>query len=284
MGEPEDPATDQPVAVGPVDPLKVPRFAGPSTFARLPRRDEVDRCDVAVLGVPFDSGVTYRPGARFGPHAVRNATRLLRRYHPGLDVAPVRRPAGRRRRRHRVQPVRHPGGDRADRVGRRGGALGRVAAVVDRRRPHDRAAAPARHEAPPRSGRAPALRRAPGYVGHVLRRRRTRTGRPSVERGRRGCSSRTTRCTSGSAVRCSRRTTSSTTSGSASRSSARWRWTRPASRMWSRGSVSGWPTRRSTSRSTSTSWIRRTRRGRARPRPVVSPAASCWASCAAWRA
>jgi agmatinase len=88
MGEPEEPATDRPVAVGPVDPLKVPRFAGPSTFARLPRRDEVDHCDVAVVGVPFDSGVTYRPGARFGPNAVRNATRLLRSYHPGLDVRP----------------------------------------------------------------------------------------------------------------------------------------------------------------------------------------------------
>jgi agmatinase len=74
--------------IGPEDPLQVPRFAGRSTFARLPRRDEVERCDVAVVGVPFDSGVTYRPGARFGPHAIRNATRLLRSYHPGLDVQP----------------------------------------------------------------------------------------------------------------------------------------------------------------------------------------------------
>jgi agmatinase len=74
--------------VGPVDPLKVPRFAGPSTFARLPRRDEVDWCDVAVVGIPFDSGVTYRPGARFGPHAIRNASRLLRSFHPGLEVRP----------------------------------------------------------------------------------------------------------------------------------------------------------------------------------------------------
>jgi agmatinase len=73
---------------GPVDPLKVPRFAGPSTFARLPRLDEVDRCDVAIVGVPFDSGVTFRPGARFGPIAVRQASRLLRSYHPGLDVNP----------------------------------------------------------------------------------------------------------------------------------------------------------------------------------------------------
>ncbi len=80
-------ASDREV-VGPLDPLKVPRFAGPSTFARLPRRDEVDRCDVAVVGVPFDAGTTFRPGARFGPIAVRQATRLLRSFHSGLDVEP----------------------------------------------------------------------------------------------------------------------------------------------------------------------------------------------------
>ncbi len=75
---------------GPVDPLEVPRFAGPSTFARLPRRDEVDHADVAIVGIPFDSGVTYRPGARFGPIAVRTASRLLRAYHAPLDVQPFR--------------------------------------------------------------------------------------------------------------------------------------------------------------------------------------------------
>ncbi|MGW7579217.1 agmatinase [Streptomyces sp. NPDC054765] len=73
---------------GPVDSSKVPRFAGPATFARLPRLDEVARADVAVVGVPFDAGVSYRPGARFGPSAVREASRLLRPYHPGLDVSP----------------------------------------------------------------------------------------------------------------------------------------------------------------------------------------------------
>ncbi|WP_433349760.1 agmatinase [Microtetraspora malaysiensis] len=73
---------------GPVDSSRVPRFAGPATFARLPRLDEVDRADVAVVGVPFDTGVSYRPGARFGPSAVREASRLLRPYHPGLDVSP----------------------------------------------------------------------------------------------------------------------------------------------------------------------------------------------------
>ncbi len=45
-----------------------------------------------MVGVPFDAGVSYRPGARFGPAAVRAASRLLRPYHPGLDVDPFALP------------------------------------------------------------------------------------------------------------------------------------------------------------------------------------------------
>lgn len=74
--------------VGPLDSSRIPRFAGFATFARLPRIDQVEHADVAVVGVPFDSGVSYRPGARFGPAAVREASRLLRPYHPELDVSP----------------------------------------------------------------------------------------------------------------------------------------------------------------------------------------------------
>ncbi|WP_093836969.1 agmatinase [Streptomyces aidingensis] len=73
---------------GPVDSSRVPRYAGPATFARLPRLDEVGTADVAVLGVPFDSGVSYRPGARFGGNAIREASRLLRPYNPAQDAAP----------------------------------------------------------------------------------------------------------------------------------------------------------------------------------------------------
>jgi agmatinase len=73
---------------GPLDARQVPRFAGPATFARLPTLEEVGRCDVAIAGIPFDSGVTYRPGARFGPSAIRQGSRLLRGYHPALDVEP----------------------------------------------------------------------------------------------------------------------------------------------------------------------------------------------------
>jgi agmatinase len=69
----------------------VPRFAGPATFARLPRIDEVTDVDVAVVGVPFDAGVSYRPGARFGPSHVRESSRLLRPYNPAADVEPFAR-------------------------------------------------------------------------------------------------------------------------------------------------------------------------------------------------
>jgi len=77
--------------IGPVDGSRVPRFAGASTFARLPRIDEVRDFDVAILGAPFDGGVSYRPGARFGPSAVRQASRHLRpAYHPDMEIAPFR--------------------------------------------------------------------------------------------------------------------------------------------------------------------------------------------------
>jgi agmatinase len=73
---------------GPVDTTRTPRFAGPPTFALLPRRDEVEHCDVVVAGFPFDAGTSYRPGARFGPAAVRQGSRLLRPWHAELAVAP----------------------------------------------------------------------------------------------------------------------------------------------------------------------------------------------------
>ena len=83
--------SDEHRAQGPVDATQVPRYAGPATFARLPRLDEVPRADVAILGVPFDSGVSYRPGARFGPGHIRAASKLLRPYHPALEVEPFAR-------------------------------------------------------------------------------------------------------------------------------------------------------------------------------------------------
>ncbi len=77
-----------PQPIGPIDSSQTPRYAGPTGFARLPRLDQVQHADIAVAGVPFDSGVSYRPGARFGPNHIREASRLLRPYNPALDVSP----------------------------------------------------------------------------------------------------------------------------------------------------------------------------------------------------
>jgi agmatinase len=85
MSTPPDP-------VQPVDARIMPRFAGSSTFVRLPEMRDVERADVAILGVPFDGGVSFRPGARFGPAAVRQASRAIRpQYHPEFDVQPFAR-------------------------------------------------------------------------------------------------------------------------------------------------------------------------------------------------
>ena len=77
--------------IQPVSGTKVPRFAGPSTFARLPELRDVESCDVAIVGVPFDAGTSYRPGARFGPQSIRQASRHLRtNYHPSYDLEPFK--------------------------------------------------------------------------------------------------------------------------------------------------------------------------------------------------
>lgn len=74
--------------VGPIDASVNPRYSGIATFARLPRIEDVPRADIAVVGIPFDSGVSYRPGTRFGPSHVRESSRLLRPYNPAQDVSP----------------------------------------------------------------------------------------------------------------------------------------------------------------------------------------------------
>ncbi len=74
--------------IGPVDPMQVPRFAGPATYARLPALDAVGSAAVAILGVPFDSGVVYRPGARFGPAAIRSGSRMLRPFNAWTEAEP----------------------------------------------------------------------------------------------------------------------------------------------------------------------------------------------------
>jgi len=69
---------------------QLPRYAGIATFALLPRIEEVDHADLAVVGIPFDSGTSFRPGARFGPAHIREHSRQLHPYHQLHDTFPFR--------------------------------------------------------------------------------------------------------------------------------------------------------------------------------------------------
>src|SRR5919106_6628846 len=71
---------------GPPDASKAPRYTGVRTFARLPHVTDPAGVDAAIVGVPFDTSTSFRPGARFGPEAIRSASVLLRDYHPPLDT------------------------------------------------------------------------------------------------------------------------------------------------------------------------------------------------------
>jgi agmatinase len=68
-----------------------PRFAQPATFMRLPHVEDPRGLDVAIVGVPYDGGTSYRPGARFGPREIRNQSSLIRSYSYFQKVAPFDR-------------------------------------------------------------------------------------------------------------------------------------------------------------------------------------------------
>ena len=70
----------------PIDAQVIPRFAGIKTFMRLPHATDLDGVEAAAVGIPFDTGTSFRPGPRFGPEAIRSASALLRPYHPGFEI------------------------------------------------------------------------------------------------------------------------------------------------------------------------------------------------------
>ncbi len=70
----------------PADSFETPRFSGVRTFMRLPNTQDLENADAAIVGAPFDTGATFRAGARFGPEGIRSASHLLRRYNPSLGV------------------------------------------------------------------------------------------------------------------------------------------------------------------------------------------------------
>ena len=68
-----------------------PRFGQIATFMLLPAVATAEGLDVALVGIPYDGGVSYRTGARFGPRAVREQSSLIRPWHPVLKVHPFER-------------------------------------------------------------------------------------------------------------------------------------------------------------------------------------------------
>jgi agmatinase len=75
----------------PVDALEYARFTGICTFMRLPHIPQAEELDIALLGIPFDGGTTYRPGPRFGPRHVRQQSAIIRPWNPVLNVDPFAR-------------------------------------------------------------------------------------------------------------------------------------------------------------------------------------------------
>ena len=64
-------------------------FHGITTFMRLPASREMAGVDVAIMGAPFDSGASFRSGARFGPRSIREASTMIWGYNRVLDVTPA---------------------------------------------------------------------------------------------------------------------------------------------------------------------------------------------------
>lgn len=72
----------------PVSGSEVPRFAGPTTFMRLPQVDDPAEVDIALIGLPWDGGTTNRAGARHGPREVRSQSSMMRLVHQASRIAP----------------------------------------------------------------------------------------------------------------------------------------------------------------------------------------------------
>jgi agmatinase/guanidinopropionase len=66
-------------------------FMGIPSFMRLPVSRDMNGVDAVILGVPFDSGTSYRTGTRFGPRKIREASLMIWGHNPTLNVRPLNR-------------------------------------------------------------------------------------------------------------------------------------------------------------------------------------------------
>ena len=72
----------------PLSGSEIPRYAGRSTFMRLPQIEDPAEVDIALVGLPWDSGSTNRVGQRHGPREVRSASTMMRLVHQASRIAP----------------------------------------------------------------------------------------------------------------------------------------------------------------------------------------------------
>jgi agmatinase len=70
----------------PANSFETPRFSGVRTFMRLPNTRDLENADAAIVGAPFDTGASFRAGARFGPEGIRSVSHLLRPYNPSQNI------------------------------------------------------------------------------------------------------------------------------------------------------------------------------------------------------
>src|SRR5436853_3284969 len=70
------------------DPMVRPRYTGIPTFMRAPYCEDPAGLDIALVGVPFDGGVTNRTGARHGPREVRNMSSFMRKTNQSTKARP----------------------------------------------------------------------------------------------------------------------------------------------------------------------------------------------------
>jgi agmatinase len=75
----------------PLSSFSSPRFSQPATFMRLPHTTDLTGVDVAIAGVPYDGGASYRPGSRLGPREIRSQSSLIRTWSYFLKVHPFER-------------------------------------------------------------------------------------------------------------------------------------------------------------------------------------------------
>ena len=70
------------------NPQQRPRYTGLPTFMRTPYREDMEGLDIALVGIPFDGGVTNRTGARHGPREIRNQSSLMRMINQATGINP----------------------------------------------------------------------------------------------------------------------------------------------------------------------------------------------------